>query len=243
MKLQVFDHKGSQKDAWTINEKVLGQVNPALLAQALRVYEVNSHQGTSRVKTRGEVVGSTKKIYRQKGTGNARHGARYAPLFVGGGIAHGPKGVRALNLVLPKKMRARALSSSLLLKLQESHISGLADVTKLPSKASQLAELLSLVAGHPHNKVLVVLDSKADNLFRGLKNIQEVDLKMADIVNAYDLIYYDHLLVTREAFDKLMSRATMQKAPTPVKKAAEKLAVTPTIKSTKGAARVAVKKV
>lgn len=241
MKLPVFDLKGAKLEAWNFDEKSLGSVNEVLLAQALRVYESNSHQKTSKVKTRGEVNGTTKKIYRQKGTGNARHGARYAPIFVGGGIAFGPTGVRPNNLILPKKMRARALATSLLLKLQSSLVSGLDSVTKVEGKTSKLAELLNTIAGHPKNRVLVVTEDKADSLYRGLKNIQAVTMKRAALVNAYDLVYFDHLVVTKDALDSLVSRAMMKKIivkpvavvekPSEVKKSAPK-AVKTDVKST-----------
>ncbi len=226
MKLPVFDIKGKSLESWNVDDKSLGKVNESLLAQAIRVYESNSHQKTSKVKTRGEVVGSTRKIYRQKGTGNARHGARYAPIFVGGGIAHGPTGVRPLNLVLPKKMRARALGSSLLLKLNASLVSGLEGISKFDGKVSSAAQLLSAAAGHPQKKVLVVTAVKEDLLFRGLKNLQGVTLKRAGIVNAYDLLYFDHVVTTKDALDALLARATMKKlAPAPVKKSPAKKVV------------------
>lgn len=218
MKLPVFDIKGKSIEAWNIDEKSLGVVNNTLLSQAIRVYESNSHQNTSRVKTRGEVVGSTRKIYRQKGTGNARHGARYAPIFVGGGIAHGPKGVRPGNLVLPKKMRAKALGSSLLLKLTSSAVSGLETPDKFDGKSSSAAALLNTAAGHPDKKVLVVTEEKSDALFRGMKNLQQVLLKRASIVNAYDLVYFDHVLITKSGLDALIARATMKKTESADKK-------------------------
>ena len=83
-------------------------VNPALLTQVLHVYRDNAHQNTSKVKTRGELTRTTRKMYKQKGTGNARHGSRMAPIFVGGGVAHGPTGVQPTNLKLNRKMKAAA---------------------------------------------------------------------------------------------------------------------------------------
>lgn len=244
MKLPVYNPQGKPLDSWNLDEKALGSVNETLLAQAIRVYNFNSHQKTSKVKTRGEVEGSTKKIYRQKGTGNARHGARYAPIFVGGGIAHGPKGVRPHNLILPKKMRARALSSSLLLKLQSSMVSGLGELQSLKGKTSEVAQLLAAIADHPKRKVLVVTGTKVDSLYRGVKNLQDVMLKQADLVNALDLVYFDHLVITKDALDSLIDRASMKKAAKPVvavpavapaKKAspAPKKTVTPAVKPPK----------
>src|SRR6185437_7247197 len=92
------------------------KLNKALLAQAVRVYLANQRQGNASTKTRGEVDGSTRKIYRQKGTGRARHGSVRAPIFVHGGIAHGPK-PRDFSLTMPQKMKQKALFSALSTKL------------------------------------------------------------------------------------------------------------------------------
>lgn len=207
MKLSAFNTKGNKLDSWEVNAKSLGELNPSLLTQALRVYQVNSHQGTSRVKTRGEVVGSTRKIYRQKGTGNARHGARYAPLFVGGGIAHGPKGVRAGNLVLPKKMRRAALKSALLVKLTQQELAGLQGIAKLDGKTTVVAGLLHKLAGHPANKTLIITRQRIDRLYQAVSNLQGITLKRANLVNAYDLVYADFVLVTKPALHDLLTRA------------------------------------
>ena len=143
MIINVFDLSGKKQKSWDIKEDALGASSPKLLAQALRVYESNAHQKTHKVKTRGEVVGSTRKIYRQKGTGNARHGAKYAPMFVGGGIAHGPTGVRPDNMVLPKRMRRRALAVALFDKLTGSEVSGFVGETAVSGKTAQAAQFLS----------------------------------------------------------------------------------------------------
>ncbi|MFQ5444682.1 MAG: 50S ribosomal protein L4, partial [Nitrospinales bacterium] len=87
-------------------------LNEKLLAQAIHVYRFLSHQGKSKTLTRGEVARTTQKWYRQKGTGRARHGARSAPIFVGGSKAHGPKDLKK-NITLPKKMRIKALKNVL----------------------------------------------------------------------------------------------------------------------------------
>lgn len=206
MKINVYSIIGKPKDSWELDLKVLGKFNPALLAQALRVYESNSHQGTSSVKTRGEVNGSTKKIYRQKGTGNARHGAKYAPVFVGGGIAHGPKSVRPENLRLSKAMRRRSLASAILAKFDEKSVSGLTDLKKATGKTSTAATLLATVAGHPKNKVLVITKNAQPLLFRMVRSLQGVTIKRASLINAYDLIANDHIVTTKSAYESLVAR-------------------------------------
>ncbi len=209
MNIPVYDIKGKEDGSWKIEDKIFGKENSAILAQAVRVYVSNSHQKTSKVKTRGEVQGSTRKIYRQKGTGNARHGAKYAPIFVGGGIAHGPKGVQPENMVLPKTMRRRALAAAMQSKLVSKTISGLTGVEKFDGKTSGVVKLLSTVANHPNNSVLIVTGDKATSLYLGIANLQGVSMKRASLVNAYDLVAATQLVLTKEALDAIIARSNL----------------------------------
>ncbi|MEI6690522.1 MAG: 50S ribosomal protein L4 [bacterium] len=210
MKLTVYDTIGQKSTAiLELDPKVFGEkVNTALLAQAIRIYTENSHQGTSKVKTRGEVNGSTRKIYRQKGTGNARHGAKYAPIFVGGGVAHGPTGVRTDPLILPQKMRKAALASALLLKVQDESIIGLKDANKADGKTGSVIKLLSNATNHPKRKVLVITKGKTEKLFQSLQNIQNVMMKRASLVSAFDIIAADKLLITKLGLSELVGRVS-----------------------------------
>ncbi len=207
MQIPVFDVTGKKSaDSWSVETKVLGTANEALLLQAARVYEDNAHQKTHKVKTRGEVDGSTRKIYRQKGTGNARHGARYAPIFVVEGIAHGPSGVRPDNLVLPKAMRRRALAAALVEKFSEKAVSGVTGVKDADGKTSTAVKLLATVAGHPKTKVLVVTSGRAEKLYLAVRSVQGAAMKRASLVNAYDLLAAGHVIVTKKALDEFVAR-------------------------------------
>ena len=206
--IQAYDITGKKTETWDLDLSTVQAGSPKLLAQAIRVYESNAHQKTHKVLTRGEVDGSTRKIYRQKGTGNARHGAKYAPIFVGGGIAHGPSGVRPENMILPKRMRRRALLAALADKLSESAISGIQGVQKVDGKTASAAHLLSAVANHPKAKVLVVTNAAATKLYQMLSNLQGVTMKRASLVNAYDLIASEHVIITKKALDAIVARAT-----------------------------------
>src|SRR5882724_11511103 len=116
--LDVYGLDGKVAEKVTVPAAIFGEkVNKTLLAQAVRVYLANKRQGNASTKTRGEVDGSTRKIYRQKGTGKARHGSVRAPIFVHGGVVFGPK-PRDFSLSLPKKMKRKALFSALSAKLQ-----------------------------------------------------------------------------------------------------------------------------
>jgi len=207
MNIKVYDPKGKELDAWKLDAKLFGEARVALLSQAVRIYSSNSHQKTHKVKTRGEVVGSTKKIYRQKGTGNARHGAKYAPIFVGGGVAHGPSGVRPDNMVLPKTMRRRALASAMQLKLSASAIAGISGVKTFPSKTSAVVKLLAMIAKHPKNKVLIITCAAVTPLYNSVSNLQNVTMKRAALVNAFDLISADFVVLTKKALTVISERA------------------------------------
>lgn len=206
MNIPVYDIQGKALKSWSFEDGLFGPANSLILSQAIRVYTSNSHQKTHKVLTRGEVDGSTRKIYRQKGTGNARHGAKYAPIFVGGGIAHGPTGVRPQNMILPKKMRRAALAAAMQSKLAAGSISGLTGVKDFSGKTAMAAKMLATVASHPKNSVLVITDGKSSALYLSLSNLQGVSMKRAQIVNAYDLVASTHLIVTKKALSTLTTR-------------------------------------
>lgn len=207
MNIKVYDIKGKDQEAWKLDDSLFGAKNDAILAQAIRIYTSNSHQKTHKVLTRGEVNGSSKKIYRQKGTGNARHGAKYAPIFVGGGIAHGPNGVRPQNMVLPKAMRRRALASAMQAKMADNAIVGISGVKKFTGKTVSMVKLLSSITGHPKNKVLIVTDGVATSLYQSIGNLQGVSMKRAALVNALDLVSVDSLILTKKALSTITERS------------------------------------
>lgn len=206
MNIPVFDIKGKEQKAWVVEDSVFGKANTAILSQAIRVYVSNAHQKTHKVLSRGEVAASSRKIYRQKGTGNARHGAKSAPIFVGGGITHGPNGVRPENMILPKNMRRRALSAAMQSKLFDGSVSGLSSINDFNGKTASAVKLLSLVANHPKKSVLIVTAGKATPLYLSVSNLQGVTMKRASLVNAFDLISATHLIVTKKALDSITAR-------------------------------------
>src|SRR3989344_8251049 len=125
LSLSIYSIDGKEQKTVELPKEVFAvSVNKSLLTQAVRVYLVNQRQGNVKVKTRSEVIGSTRKIYRQKGPGKARHGAIKAPIFVGGGVAHGPK-QKNYNLKFNKKEKKIALFAALSEKLKEKKIFGL----------------------------------------------------------------------------------------------------------------------
>lgn len=174
-------------------------VNKKLLAQAVRVYSFNQKMVTASTKTRGEVRGTTAKMHAQKGTGRARHGAETAPIFVGGGVAFGPK-PRKVSLSLPKKMRKAALISAFSSKAKDSEIRGLSGLEKATGKTNQLAKLLDKIKVV---SALIVTSGKLDNIVRATNNLQKIDVLPVNQLNAYEILKHQMLLIEKNALLKL----------------------------------------
>lgn len=201
MKIKVYTLKGESKTDITLPKEYEKQTATALLAQAVRVYEDRTHFGLSRVKTRSEVNISRRKIYKQKGTGGARHGAKSAHIFVGGGVVHGPTGMKR-DLSLPTKMKRKALNIALSNKFESKKailVDGLAKVSKTSdaNKAINILKKLSDVKA----KVLVVLSNNDVKISRFFKNIKDVEtVKFADL-NAFLVIKKSLILIDSNVFE------------------------------------------
>jgi large subunit ribosomal protein L4 len=129
LKVDVYNHKGEKTGSLSLPKEIFGQkINNKLLAQAVRVYRGRKRKASAKTKSRSEVVASKRKIWRQKGTGRARHGSRNAPIFVKGGVAHGPTGKQNFTKKLSKKMKKAALKSALATKAGDKKISNLKNV-------------------------------------------------------------------------------------------------------------------
>lgn len=178
-------------------------INKPLLAQAVRVYLANQRQGNASTKTRGEVEGSTRKIYRQKGTGRARHGGVRAPIFVKGGIVFGPK-PRDFGLNMPQKMKRKALFSALSAKWNDKEIAiidGLAGIK--PKTKVFIALLKNLGIEEKKRKLLVVTSAESAVVLRAGGNLQGVSFLPARQLNTYEVLNTKKLLVMKDAIDEM----------------------------------------
>ncbi len=206
--------KGLSVDTFDIAGKVIGKtelpkeifgakVNPALMTQAVRVYLANQRLGTQSTKTRGEVTGSTRKIYRQKGTGRARHGGITAPIFVGGGVALGPK-PRSHAMDLPQKMRRSALSSALSSKLSSDSVRIVDGYEKLPLKTKGFVTALTkLGIEEKKRKVLLVLPGKLENVQKASRNVEGVHFILANQLNTYEVLNSRSIVILKSAIDTI----------------------------------------
>ncbi len=204
LEAQVLDLKGKVTGTIALNEKIFGQKNnPTLIAQYIRVYLQNQRQGTVATKTRSEVVGTTKKIYRQKGTGGARHGSRKAPIFVGGGVTFGPQ-PRTFSLSMNKKQKKQALFIALSSKAKENAIKILDDnIAEMKPKTKIIADFLK-VADIDERKVLFVLPKVSrEGFVLSARNISNSSLIQADTLNPYAVLNTRQLVFVGDALQKL----------------------------------------
>ena len=205
MKLTVASTIG-QTSSMEVNDTIFGAVvNTELISQAVRVYLSNQRQGTSKVLTRGEINRTKKKWFKQKGTGNARHGARTPNIFVGGGVAHGPNGMQNWNLKMSGSMRKAALISAL--SAQVSQVMVADDLNQLDGKTSSAQKmLLKLLPTSTH--ILVIVDKVEPMVGRSLRNLANVYLITSDRVTTYDVAYADGIVLTKSAVKALEERLT-----------------------------------
>ena len=204
------------------------KVNHTLLSRYVKVYLSRQRSAGAKTKTRGQVTGSTRKIYRQKGTGRARHGARKAPIFVGGGVTHGPTGQENFTLSLPKSQRKQALFSAATAKLADSLF--LDTKTKLGAKTQELAKIIVKLSGG-QGKTLLVLPQPEASLIQAGANIKNLTLTQAARLNPYELLNHQTIIYIKESVAKLtqVHLAKPASSPTATKPAAK----TTTKKSTK----------
>lgn len=203
-----YTKSGNKGKGISLPKEIFGQKpNEKLLAQAVRVYLANQRQAGAKTKTRGEVRKSTRKIWRQKGTGLARHGARSAPIFVGGGVAHGPKGVENYNLALPKKMRRKALASALSAKLSAGDIV-IADLEDVEPKTKKVASILGKLGAW---EKATIVHGGSSNLWRAGRNIAGLTLIPAGQLTAYKVLAGGKIILTQKSLEVLEKRIKGEK--------------------------------
>lgn len=208
LKIAVLGVDGKEAGTITLPEAIFGaKVNKTLIAQAVRVYLANQRQGNASTKTRGEVAGSTRKIYRQKGTGRARHGGIRAPIFVKGGIAHGPK-PKDYSLAMPTKMKRAALFSALSAKLAGQEIAVVTGIEKL-DKTKTMAKTLSQVGG---KKTLLVMPENMTSVYKAARNIEGVSITPAAQLTTYAVMDAKKLVFMKDAIETLEKTFIKEKA-------------------------------
>lgn len=200
-KVPVYNMEGSQVGEIDLNDAIFGtEVNEPLLHQAVVMYEANQRQGTVSTKTRTEVRGGGRKPWRQKGTGRARHGSIRSPIWVGGGVTFGPK-PRSFRQALPKKARRAALKSALSAKVGAGDIIVLDTLSLNEVKTKLVASMLEKL--NVTGRTLIVTDERDRNLELSSRNIPGLELRQAVGLNAYDVLKFRNLVITRDGVAKV----------------------------------------
>lgn len=204
MKLKVYSADGASSAEKEFDIPVLEEGKGVqALKDLIVLYQANKRQGTAKAKTRSEVNGSGKKVYRQKGTGNARHGDRQAPIYVGGGVAHGPK-IRDWSKDMNKKERKLAFTRALLDKASEGELSLIEAFQSEKPKTKVFNAIITKI--QPEGKVLIVDGEFTNDTILAARNIERVQMQEADTLNAWDLVRYNKVLISEAGFEKVLAR-------------------------------------
>lgn len=202
MDLNILNTKGEKTGKINLPVHLFGlKENESLLSQALRVYQQRKRQGTSSTKGRGEVQGSTRKIYRQKGTGKARHGSIRSPIFIKGGIVFGPK-PRNYDLHLPSKMKKLALLLSLSQKAKEGKITICSDFEKTTTKTKEAFQAIIKLKLEPKKKSLIFIGKNLPEKTKlALQNIALLSVQKVENLNAFEILMNENLIFTENALE------------------------------------------
>ena len=198
VKAPIYTIKGTKTGEFTLPKDIFeAKVNLNLLAQAIHVYEDRDHVGLRNTKTRSEVNRVTKKVYKQKGTGGARHGSRRANLYVGGGVVFGPRPLHRI-LTISKALKIKAKNYAFSLKASEKEVVVVSGISKL-TKTKEANEFIKKIGGARFTFILSEPSRPAIKFLRNLKVARSVFYKD---INAFDVFYGGILVLDAETFEK-----------------------------------------
>ena len=200
-KLSVYNMKKEAVDPIELNDLVFGaEYNEALIHQVVVAQHNNARQGTKSTLTRSEVNASKKKIYRQKGTGGARHDERSAPQFDGGGVVFAPK-PRDFSQKINKKMRDIAFSSAISQKIAQNEVYVIDDIKFADSKTKAASEFLKTFG--LNKRTIILTDGKDESVLKATNNIQKVSAQDVALLNVCDVVENTFLVFTKNAIKKI----------------------------------------
>ncbi len=206
---QVLGVDGKAAGTMTLPEELFGQkVNRDLIAQAVRIYLANQRAGGASTKTRGKVEGSTRKIFKQKGTGRARHGSIRAPIFVGGGISFGPV-PHDFAMAFPVTMKRKALASVLSSQHAAGNVVVMDDLTTVKAKTKNMAETLAHVG--QYSSMLLVLAKDSGSVSRSARNIKNVDVVPYANLNTYEVMTHQKVVFMKQAVSEMKETFVKEK--------------------------------
>ncbi|MBA3243281.1 MAG: 50S ribosomal protein L4 [Acidobacteria bacterium] len=200
--VKVRNLKNEEVGDFDLSEAVFGaELNESLIHTAVKAFLANARQGTVGTKTRGDVSGSGRKLWKQKGTGRARVASIRSPLWKGGGNAHGPQS-RDWSQPIPKKMKRGALRSALSERLREGNLIVVDEFSFGQPKTKDFIAALGAL-GFGGSKTLIVDALDNDNLLLAARNVKRAKVVGSSGVNIYDVLYHEKLVLSRRAAEQI----------------------------------------
>ncbi len=205
MKLDKLSIDG-KKDSIEVLEKIFAaKINKQLVSNVLYKTNTNYKKRKAKTKQKNEIIGSTSKIYAQKGTGNARHASRKAPIFVGGGVAHGPKGESQYKLRKLNKSEKKLSIASLI--TEKNNKSDLIIFKDFENKIKKTKEMNLILKKFQATNSIIIVDKKSmENIFKSAKNIPNVKVTDINHFSAFDLVKYKKIIFTETSVKELEKR-------------------------------------
>ena len=210
MKFNLLNLEGGKSETIEVSDKIMNlKFNHKLIKYVIDWQLNHQKPRTAKTKQRNEIRGSTKKIYAQKGTGQARHASKKAPLFVGGGQAHGPKGTKYKIKKINKKVRRLALAQTIAKKNADKQLYFLTDVKKEFNKTKNFNKFL---LNNKLSNALIVSDKDSGKNFeRSARNIKNIKIISDEGTNIYDMLKYTNVIITSKSMKKIETRILDEK--------------------------------
>jgi large subunit ribosomal protein L4 len=203
IEIPIFDQGGQKVESFQVDEKKLGgEVRKNLLKQVFVAYHANQRQGTVQTLARGEVAGATRKVFRQKGTGNARTGGIRNPIKKGGGHAK-QKRPKDWRLAIPKKARRLARNNAILMKLQSNDVRVLNELKFPEAKTKHMVGVYKALG--LDRTVLLALGGRDESVERSARNLARTKLTTVDQLNVFDILNHRTLLLTKDGLQKILA--------------------------------------
>lgn len=197
--IPVFSTSGTKLTSLKAADRIFKvKLNPALMAQAVKVYLGNQRQASAQSKSRNEVKVTHAKVWRQKGTGRARHGSRNAPIFVGGAKAHGPSGRQNYSRKLSKKQKQASLFSALSKQFKEGNILAVAGLEKLELKTKKFDQVIDKLK-LDKKKILILLAKDELKIKRGIRNLSYMNPDLVTNLTTYTALNARKIIFTKES--------------------------------------------
>ena len=205
MKIDKFNIDGKKESIEVMDKIFSAKINKKLISGVLYKINANYKGRKAKTKQKNEIIGSTSKIYAQKGTGNARHASRKAPIFVGGGIAHGPKGEKNYKIrKLNKNEKKMSVASLLSDKKKSSNLIIISDFKNEIKKTKEMNKILNKFEA---NNSLIILDKNSKNkVFKSLRNLPNVKTTDINHFSAFDIIKFKKVIFTETSVKELEKR-------------------------------------